>query len=151
MKCFNTAIDQSITEISSAHRARVNLVGCCVQSSIGGCLKPRRILLYLFFWPEFRWPKRLDSVLPYRHRPAHHLSIIYPSVTAAFQLVVVSSHPAKAIEIRGPISNSIFILSSLHSPPKAMSKRPPPRVPPVCIASPTPIPPPTPLFGWLLR
>ena len=32
-----------------------------------------------------------------------------------------------------------------------MSKRPPPRVPPVLIASPKSIPPPPPSFGWLLR
>jgi hypothetical protein len=34
---------------SLAHHFRVNLVGCCVQSTIGGRLKPRRILLYSFF------------------------------------------------------------------------------------------------------
>ena len=32
-----------------------------------------------------------------------------------------------------------------------MDKRPPPRVPPVRIASPKPPPPPTPSFGWLSR
>ena len=33
---------------SLPHRARVNLFGCCVQLSIGGRLKPRRISFYLF-------------------------------------------------------------------------------------------------------
>jgi hypothetical protein len=68
-----------------------------------------RILSYLFFCPEFRWPKRFDSVLPYCRRHARRLSILYCNVTAAFWLVVVYSHPAKAIEIRGPIALSIFI------------------------------------------
>jgi hypothetical protein len=53
----------------------------------------------LIFCPEFRWPKRLNSILPYRRRPAHHLSVLYCNVTAAFWLVVVYSHPANAIEI----------------------------------------------------
>ena len=49
-------------------------------------------------------------------------------------------------------SPSLFsFFSSLYLLPKTMSKRPPPRVPPVRIASPTPPLPPTPSFGWLLR
>jgi hypothetical protein len=80
-----------------------------VQWLIGGRLKPRRILLHLFFCPDFRWPKRLDNVLPYRHRPARRLKILYINVATAFRLVVVSSHPEKAIEIRGPSAISIFI------------------------------------------
>ncbi len=95
--------------ISPPHRSSVNLVGCCVQSSIGGRLKARQILFYLFFCAKFWWLKRLDSVLPYRHRPARCLSILYPNVKAAFRLVVVSSHPEKAIENQGPIALSIFI------------------------------------------
>jgi hypothetical protein len=48
-------------------------------------------------------------------------------------------------------SPSLFsFFSSLYLLPKTMSKRPPPRVPPVRIASQTPPPPPTPSFGWLL-
>jgi hypothetical protein len=61
-----------------------------------------------FFCAEFQWLKRLDNVLPYHHCPACHLSILYPNVKAAFWLVVVSSHPEKAIEIQGPIALSIF-------------------------------------------
>jgi hypothetical protein len=65
--------------------------------------------LYLFFCPEIQWPKRLDIFLPYRRRPARRLFILHTNDTVAFRLVVVSSHPEKAIEIRGPISISIFI------------------------------------------
>jgi hypothetical protein len=67
-------------------------------------------LFYLFFCAEFPWLKRLDSVLPYRHRPARRLSILYPNkVKAVFRLIVLPSHPEKAIKIRGPIALSIFI------------------------------------------
>jgi hypothetical protein len=34
------------------HRARDNLVGCCLQLSIGGRLKQQRILIYSFFAPK---------------------------------------------------------------------------------------------------
>jgi hypothetical protein len=80
-----------------------------VESPIGGRLKPRRNSLSLFFCPEIRWKKRYDGILPYRHRPARHLSITYPNDTATIWLVVASSHPAGAIEFRGPIALSIFI------------------------------------------
>jgi hypothetical protein len=56
----------------------VNLVGCCVQSLIGGRLMPRLILFYLFFCPLTRRPKRCDSVLPHRDRPARRLPQLYP-------------------------------------------------------------------------
>ncbi len=46
--------------------------------------------------------------------------------------------------------NFLFFLS-LHSPPETMGERPPPRIPPVLIASPVPPPPPTPSIGWLLH
>jgi hypothetical protein len=63
----------------------------------------------------------------------------------------VSSQPEKAIEMRGPITLSIFIFLSLHSPKKAISNHLPPRVLPIINASPKSIPPPTLLFGWLLH
>ena len=116
----------------------------------GSLLKPRRISFHLFFWPVIRWPKRCDHDLPHRLRPAHRLSQIYPNDTADFRLVVVSSHAAGAIAIRGPIAFSILFFSSLISSPETM-KSPPPRVPPVRTASPMPPPPPIPSFGWLLR
>ena len=137
--------------LSLLHHSRVNLVDCCVLWSIGGRLKPRRILFYFFFCLKIRWPKRLDGVLPYRLRPARRLSHIHPTDGVAFWLVVTSSYAAGAIEIRGPIALSIFIFLCLNSPPKTMGKHPPPRVPPVRIASPKLPPPPTPSFGWLSR
>ena len=65
---------------------------------------------FFIFLPQIRWPKRLHGVLPYRHRPARRLSQVYSNDRAAFRLVVASSHPAGAIEIRGPIALSIFFL-----------------------------------------
>ena len=59
------------------HRARDNLVGCCVKSLTGSLLKPRRISFHLFFWPVIQWPKRCDHFLPNHLRPAHRLSQIY--------------------------------------------------------------------------
>ncbi len=44
-----------------------------------------------------------------------------------------------------------FFFLSLHSPPETMGERPPPRIPPMLIASPVPPPPPTPSIGWLLH
>ncbi len=44
-----------------------------------------------------------------------------------------------------------LFFSSLHLPPDSMGKRPPPRVSPIRIASPTPHPPSNPSFGWLSR
>jgi hypothetical protein len=59
----------------------------------------------------------------------------------------IQKKPSKS-EAQSP---SLFLsFSSLHSPSKAMSNRPPLRVPPVIIASTTSIPPPTSSFGWLL-
>jgi hypothetical protein len=106
---------------------------------------------FFIFLPQIRWPKRLHGVLPYRHRPARRLSQVYSNNRAAFRLVVASSHPAGAIEIRGPIAPSIFILLLTHLIAETTSKHPPPRVPPVRIASPMPPPSPTPSFGWLLH
>ena len=94
--------------------------------------------------PEIRWPERLDGVVPYRHRPARRLSQLYANDTADFRLVVAFSYAAGAIELRGPVALSIFFICRSFT-------RPPPRVPPVRIASPTHPPPPTPSFGWLLH
>jgi len=60
----------------------------------------------------------------------------------------IQKKPSKS---EAPSPSLFLFFSSLHSPPKAMSKRPPPRVPPVLIASPTSIPPPSTSFGWLLH
>jgi hypothetical protein len=68
----------------------------------------KNFVLY-FFCLEIRWPKRWDGVLPYRHRPAPRLYNKYPNDAANFWLVVVCSHPAEAIEIRGPILLSFLI------------------------------------------
>ena len=78
--------------LSFPYRFRVNLVGCCMHLLIGGRLKSQRILFYLYFCLKIRWLNRLNGVLPYRYRPARHLSQTYPSDTAAFRLVVVSHH-----------------------------------------------------------
>ncbi len=48
-----------------------------------------------------------------------------------------------------PLYFLFSFFSSLHSPPETMGKHPPPRVPPVRIASPVPPLPPTPSIGWL--
>ena len=106
---------------------------------------------FFIFLPQIRWPKRLHGVLTYRHRPARRLSQVFSNDRATFRLVVASSHPAGAIEIWGPIALSIFISFLLYSPPKTTCWRPPLRVPPDRIFSPTPPPSPTLLFGWLLR
>ncbi len=103
------------------------------------------------FLPEIRWLERLDGVLSYCRRPARRLSQEYTNDMADFRLVVVSSHPEGAIELQGPIALSIFIFLPLYLRPKTMGTHPPPRVPPVRIASPTPPPPSAPSFGWLLH
>ena len=100
--------------LSLLHHSRVNLVDCCVLWSIGGRLKPRRILFYFFSCLKIRWPKRLDGVPPYRYCPARRLSHIYPNDGVAFWLVVASSHAAGAIEMRGPIALSILIFFVPH-------------------------------------
>ena len=55
----------------------VNLVGCCVQSLIGGRLMPFNFVLFIFC-PLTRRPKRCDSVLPHRDRTASRLPQLYP-------------------------------------------------------------------------
>jgi hypothetical protein len=84
-----------------------------MQSSIGGRLNPRRILLFIYA-PKIRWPKRLNSAPPYHHRPARRLFQMYTNDTVTFWLVVGSSHPAEAIETHGPITLSIFIFFVTH-------------------------------------
>ena len=46
------------------HRARDNLVGCCVQLSIGGRLKQQRILIYSFFAPKSDGQKGVTAFSP---------------------------------------------------------------------------------------
>ncbi len=53
-------------------RTWIYLVCCCVQSLIGGHLKPRQILLYLIFCPQIQRPKWYISVLHHRDCPACH-------------------------------------------------------------------------------
>ncbi len=60
------------------------------------------------FLPEIRWPKRLDGVVPYRHRPARRLSQVNANDTADFRLVVALSYAAGAIELQGPVALYIF-------------------------------------------
>jgi len=100
--------------------------------------EPRRISVNFFFCPVIQWPKSCESILLDHHFPARRLPRNYPNDTVDFWLVVASPHPAEAIETQAPIALSIFILSSLNSPPKPTSKRPPPHVPPGRISSQTP-------------
>jgi hypothetical protein len=122
--------------LSSSYCVRVNLVGCCMHSLIGGRLKPQRILFIYYF------ALKSDG--------QRCLSHIYPTDAVSFRLVVASSQAAGAIEIQVPAALSILFFSSLHLPPETMGKRPPPIIPPIRISSPSPLTPPTPLFSWLL-
>jgi hypothetical protein len=60
--------------------------------------------------PEIQWPERLDSVVPYRHRPARRLSQVYANNTADFRLVVAFSYAAGAIKLQGPVTLDIYFL-----------------------------------------
>jgi hypothetical protein len=42
----------------------VYLVGCCIQSSIGGRLRPRRILIFIFVTPSFDGRNDLTASSP---------------------------------------------------------------------------------------
>ena len=103
------------------------------------------------FCPIIRRPKSCDGVLPNRLRHARHLSQIYSNDAADFRLVVASCHSAEPSKSEAPSPSLFSFFSSLHLPPKTMGKRPPPRVPPVRIASLVPPTPPTPSIGWLSR
>ena len=104
------------------------------------------------FCPIIRRPKSCDGVLPNRLRHARHLSQIYSNDAADFRLVVASCHSAEPSKSEAPSPSLFSFFSSLHLPPKTMgNKRPPPRVPPVRIASLVPPTPPTPSIGWLSR
>ena len=92
------------------------------------------------FCPIIRRRKSCDGVLPNRLRHARHLSQIYSNDAADFRLVVASCHSAEPSKSEAPSPSLFSFFSSLHLPPKTMGKRPPPRVPPVRIASPMPHP-----------
>ena len=63
--------------------------------------------------------EKIRRVLPYRQRAVRPLPQIFPNEPVAFWLVAASSsHPAEAIEIRGPIALSILIFLSRISSPK---------------------------------
>ena len=108
--------------------------------------------VFLIFCPLFRWPNRCASVLLHRQRPALPFTTLYSVDCANSWLVVVSPHPLEAIKNRGPVTLSLFLFFRRSiRPPQMTGKRPPPHVPPSRVASPTSHPPPTSLFGWLLR
>ena len=125
--------------LSTRSPTRVYLVGCCVQSSIGSRLKPRRNLVYLFFTPQFYG--RNDATV------ASHIPQLYNIANVDFWLVVASPHQLEAIKTYGPVALSILIFSRLYSIRQMTCKTPPTHVPPCRVSSPTNPPPLTPSFG----
>ena len=138
--------------LSFPHCVCINLVGCCVQFSIGGRLKQQQIMVCVYFLPRNPMVEKIRRVLPYCQRAVRPLPQIFPNEPVAFWLVVVSSsHPAEAIKIRGPVALSILIFLSHISSPKRTSKRSLPCVPPGRVSSKMLPQPPTPSLVWLLR
>ena len=70
---------------------------------------------------------------------------IRPTLGWLLRLAIQQSH--RNLRPHRPLF--LLFFPSLHSPPETMGKRPPPRVTPVRIASPVPLPPQTPSIGWL--
>jgi len=60
----------------------------CKNSSIGGHLRPRRILFFYFVVTLFAAPKRYANALSLAFRPARLPSIIPPNAAADFGLIV---------------------------------------------------------------
>ena len=75
------------------------------------------------FCPLTRRPKRCDSVLPRRDRPASRLPQLYHIASADFRLIVASPHPTEAIETQGSVALSIFRHVCEHTPPLLESAR----------------------------
>ena len=123
------------------HRARDNLVGCCVQLSIGGRLKQQRILIYSFFAPKSDGQKGVMAFSPivFALRAASP-EYYTPTIRPAFSWLLRLSMQQEPSQSEAPSPSLCSFFVSLHLPPETMGKRPPPRVPPVRIAS--PIPPP---------
>ena len=136
------------------HRARDNLVGCCVQLSIGGRLKQQRILIYSFFAPKSDGQKGVMAFSPIvfalrAASPEYYTPTIRPAFSWLLRLSMQQEPSQSAI--RGPIALSIFFFfvapfatrndGQTSSPTRSarahrLSNSPPP---------------PTPSFGWLLR
>jgi hypothetical protein len=74
-----------------------------------------------------------------------------PTIRLTFGWLLRSPMQQEPSNCKAPSPSIYFFNLSLYSPPETMGTRPPPRVPPIRIASPTPIPPPIPSFGWLLH
>ena len=59
------------------------LVGCCIQSSIGGRLRPRRILIFIFVTPSFDGRNDLTAsspiVIALRSLPPNHILTFRPT------------------------------------------------------------------------
>ena len=131
------------------HRARDNLVGCCVQLSIGGRLKQQRILIYSFFAPKLDGQKGVTAFSPIVSalRAASHKYT--PTMRPTFGWLLCLAMQQEPSQSEAPLPSLFYFSSSLILLPETM-KRPSPCIPPLRIASPMLPPPPTPSFGWLL-
>jgi hypothetical protein len=118
----------------------------CDFLPIGGHLRPRRILFFLFFVTLLAAPN--EGKMPPTHVPSqsHAFSNVSSAVGTDFWLVVASPYPAEAIEIQAPPLSLFSIFLTLNSPPKTTSKRPPHTFLPSRVSSPIPPLPPTPSF-----
>jgi len=77
-------------------RSRVYLVGCCIQSSIGGRLRPRRILFFIFFAPSFDGQNDLTAsspiVITLRSLPPNHILTFRPTFGRLLRPPIQQSH-----------------------------------------------------------
>ena len=125
---------------SPTHHFRVHLVGCCVHLSIGGRIKQQRILIYSFFAPKSDGQKGVMVFSPIVFALRAASPKYTPTIRPTFGWLLRLSMQQEPSQSEAPSPSLFSFFLSLHLPPETMGKRPPPRVPPVRIASPMPHP-----------
>ncbi len=108
-------------------------------------------LFFLFFAPYFDSRNDATASSPIVN-VLHSLSPDYiPLIGPTLDWLLCLPIYSKQSKVKAPtLSLFLFFRRSIR-PPQMAGKRPPPHVPPGCIASPTSHPPPTSSFGWLLH
>jgi hypothetical protein len=95
---------------SLLHRARVLLVGCCVISSSGGHLRPRRILSSIFFLVQFA-ARNKETTPPHTFQSAPAVSPLQcPSHRRCQLLVGCCVPPSNGGHLRPRVRPSLYFV-----------------------------------------